>query len=160
MYNLDFPKIISELFPVKIGVQRNVQFVRCMLHPLKQLWDGFLLWRQAKLFDLKYTAQKKSMEGWLNVLYDSDQNRIYIENTDRTPLVYFTEDLDAPQFYFFDDLDERNQHFFDDASFNNPPIDQDFIVHVPNDVTATDDEVRAIVAKRVFSPKTFIIQRF
>lgn len=73
------------LYPM-LRKARMLQFLKALLNPLDQLWTDFRDWRTKQIYDVNISGQTLSLQGHLNKLFDSQQQRIYIAHYNDTGL--------------------------------------------------------------------------
>jgi len=90
MNSIDFNKLIFQLLPAFLRKNSLLDFFNSVLAPLKQLHAAssapgltfsFKAFREEMNYKLRFNAQIKYLEHFLNDKYDSQAREIYIDNT-------------------------------------------------------------------------------
>jgi len=75
MYNLNFQKLVNNLLPAILRKKRMKGWLECLVTPIKELHDKFLLFRAEMLLEASVTPQVASLEFIVNkVVFGSGQS--------------------------------------------------------------------------------------
>lgn len=154
MYNLDYNKLNEQVTPSFLRKDRTTGLLQSINFPVKQLFEIFKKFREAKIYELKHTGQVFSVEKVLNDRFDPIERRIYITDgftKDRTYI--YTRDENKP--VFLGSIFLYNRGDYADTGV-------DFIVWVPNAIVISLEEMyelRASVNKYKIDPKRFKVYR-
>ncbi len=154
MYNLDYNKLNEQVTPSFLRKDRITGLLQSINFPVKQLFEIFKKFREAKIYELKHTGQVFSVEKVLNDRFDPIERRIYITDgftKDRTYI--YTRDENKP--VFLGSIFLYNRGDYADTGV-------DFIVWVPNAIVISLEEMyelRASVNKYKIDPKRFKVYR-
>ncbi len=158
IYDIDYAKLIGWLTPQELRKNKLRRFLNIMVAPVVVLYQLFLLYRTAKLYQLKITPQKCYLKLMLNNRYDFTMRRIYID-----------DGVDKPPYYIFQHA-ELKPKFIRKRSENAPvriytsgesgSIADDFIVFVPLGLVFEEPEMISLVKVYKLAGTKFKIQRF
>lgn len=128
-----------------------------LLWPLKELWDTYESWRDNTVYKVNLSQQVISIEGNLNNSFDADQKRIFIEDGNFDPMLYFPrDDTEGAELLF--PLDEK-----EDTEIGVPINEYervgeyDFIVKVPAVLNVLNTQITGEVKAQKLAGKTFTI---
>ncbi len=157
IYNIDYSKLIGWLTPQELRKNKLRRLLNIMVAPVVVVYQLFLLYRTAKLYQLKITPQKCYLELLLNNRYDFTLRRIYID-----------DGVDRPPFYIFQNA-ELKPKFIRQRSENLPAriytsgesgsIADDFIVFVPLGLVFEEPEMTSLIKVYKLAGTKFKIQR-
>lgn len=154
MYNLDYNKLNEQVTPSFLRKDRLTGLLQSINFPVKQLFEIFKRFREAKIYELKHTGQVFSIENVLNDRFDPIERRIYITDgltKDRTYI--YTRDENKPVFL-------GNIFLYNRGDYADTGVD--YIVWVPNAIVISLEEMyelRASVNKYKIDPKRFKVYR-
>lgn len=116
-----------------------VQWLLCLVSPLKTLHGLFKSFRNTTNYKLEHTPQVFSIEDVLNDAFDSLLRRIYIEDGIYTFPVWFYDRADDKPVRFYDRADDKPVRFYDRATLQK--LDVDFVVVLPEGLDLNEYEI-------------------
>lgn len=129
-----------------------------LIKPIVTIYNSFLLYRQAKLYDLMITPQVCYMEAMLNDRFDISQRRIFIDDAVQQPPVYLYTEAENHPLYLFTEAEDDPEYIYTEgegADYGN-----DFVVWVPAAISFNAIEMRAMVMRKRLPGMRFTIQTF
>jgi len=75
---LDYDALVHTLLPVRLRQPLMTAWLRCLIHPVKWLYDRFMQQRMANLYTLSRNSQVVYLQAALNDTFDAALRRIYI----------------------------------------------------------------------------------
>lgn len=157
VYNINFKRVVKWNTPFPLRKTFWLTFLGVLILPVVQLYQSFLLYRKAKLYDLMITSQICYMEAMLNDRYDNTQRRIYIVDGIEMPPLYMYQDDELHPIWLYTDAESHVDLYTDGEGANYA---NDFIIMVPNDVVFTTIEMRSLVKRKRLPGMRFTIQTF
>ena len=158
IYDIDYAKLIGWLTPQELRKDKLRRLLNIMVAPVVVLYQLFLLYRTAKLYQLKITPQKCYLELLLNNRYDFTLRRIYID-----------DGVDKPPFYIYQAA-ELKPKFIRQRGENLPKriytggesgsLTDDFIVFVPLGLVFEQPEMTSLIKVYKLAGTKFKIQSF
>jgi len=158
IYDIDFGKVVRWNLRRKKRKPLILALLNAMAKPVVLLYQDFLKYRKAKLYQLMITPQKCWLERLLNDRYDFTQRRIYID-----------DGVDYPPVYIYQH-DELKPIFLRQAQEDSPVIiytsgesgdfKDDFVIYVPGDLVFEDAEMTSLVKAYKLAGTKFKIQKF
>ena len=79
-FDVNYDVLRVQLLPVRLRKDRMKAWIKCLISPVKYLYDLYKLFRAAKLYDLAHNSQVCYMEAALNDVFDPEARRIYISD--------------------------------------------------------------------------------
>jgi hypothetical protein len=159
IYDIDYNKLTGWLTPEPLRQNKLLRFIGILVSPVVTLYQSFLLYRTAKLYNLKITPQKCYLELMLNDRYDFTLRRIYIDDgIDKPPFYIFRSDELKPQFIFKRSEDQPPAWIYTEGE--SGALTDDFIVFVPIDISFEEPEMISLVKAYKLAGTKFKIQRF
>jgi len=157
LYDINYEKVTTWMVPARIRRSKLVAFLKVMISGVVFLYQDFLRFRRAKLYELMITPQVCYLERLLNDRYDFTARRIRI-----------VDGLDKPPFYIYQH-DELKPKYIRKASEGQPQwiytkgesgqLQDDFIVLVPQDIKFELAEMRSLVKVYKLAGTRFKIQK-
>ena len=158
IYDIDFAKIVRWWTPAPLRKYIWLTFLRVLIYPLNQLYQFFLLYRTAKIYQLKITPQKCYLQILLRDRWDFTLRRIYIDDA-----------LDKPPFYIFEHAELKPKYIrrtsealpkYIYTSGESGVLRDDFIIFVPIDIAFEQAEMISLVKNYKLAGTKFKIQRY
>lgn len=81
IYNIDFTRLITWLFPPKLRAEILLNWLKALVSPISSLYNAWKLYYSDVAIRLSITSQVCSIEGYLNDIFDPVQRRITITDT-------------------------------------------------------------------------------
>ncbi|MEM8506250.1 MAG: hypothetical protein AAF717_00410 [Bacteroidota bacterium] len=139
IFNIDFYRFVAMLLPTAWRRSRMIHWLQCLISPAVDLYNQFLQYRDAKIYEIEHTSQVFSIEMVLNDSFDQIQRRIRIEDGVYTFPVYFYDRLDDLPVRFNDRSANSPQRFFDRSNLGL--FDVDFTVVLPLGLNLSNAEM-------------------
>lgn len=158
-YNIDFNKLVLDKLPSILRQQKIIAYLKIAASPFVFVYQIFLNYRKAKLYDLMITPQVCYLEIMLNDKYDFTQRRIYIEDGVEQPALYLYQDAEDKDIYLFTDAENDPKLLYTDGEIEGISSD-DFIIKVPVDIIFNQLEMRSAVQRKRLPGMRFKIQTF
>lgn len=158
IYDIDYTKLVGWLTPEDLRKSRLLRFVAILISPVVVLYQGFLRYRKAKLYELHITPAVAHLELLLNDYYDLTERRIYIDfPVDKSPLYIYQSAELKPLFIY---QRSENKPVFLYTSGESGDNKNDFIIYVPLSIPFELAEMISLVKKFKMPGTKFKIQRF
>lgn len=152
IYDIDFGKVVRWNLRRKKRKPRILALLNAGAKPVVLLYQDFLKYRKAKLYQLMITPQKCWLERLLNDRYDFTQRRIYIDDGVDHPPTYIYQDAELKPLYLGTKIIYTGGESGD--------LKDDFIVFVPIDLIFEEQEMMSLVKAYKLAGTKFKIQRF
>jgi hypothetical protein len=149
IYDIDYSKLVNWLIPTKLRNARQLNFLQVLTYPVTTLYQQFLRYRTAKVYQLTITPQVCYLVKLLNDRYDFALRRITIvDPEDKSPLYVFKTEEAKPVYL-------GSSFIFTDGEAG--AIKDDFIVKVPAAISFEDAEMLSLLKSyRLAAMKTKI----
>lgn len=175
-YGIDFTTKVREIIPFfwQVTINDNTQKVMFM-DLIESLWLAFTHSNQQFIVlcefirdRLAFTGQVLSLLELLNSKYDEPQRRITIDCLNNNFLegidIYTNAETDPTPVDLYRNLENSptpitlftNVEVIDSDSL----VGKSFIINIPNDVSTSDQIIRALLAFYIIAPQEYIINRF
>lgn len=152
IYDIDFSRVVRWNLRRKKRKPRILALLNAGAKPVILLYQDFLKYRKAKLYQLMITPQKCWLERLLNDRYDFTLRRIYIDDGADHPPVYIYQDAELKPLY----LGSATIY----TSGESGALKDDFIVFAPMDLVFEEAEMISLVKVYKLAGTKFKIQRF
>jgi hypothetical protein len=152
IYDIDYNKLTGWLTPEPLRQNRLLRFLSLLVSPVVFIYQQFLMYRKAKIYQLMITPQKCYLERLLNDRYDFTQRRIYIE-----------DGIDYPPTYIYQDAELKPIYLGTTAIYTSGEsgdLQDDFVIYVPYDIGLESAEMISLVRAYKLAGTKFKIQRF
>jgi hypothetical protein len=153
MFNIDFNKFILQLLPLMFRRPVWYAWMKSLVYPVKEIYNQFIDFREAKKYQLNHNGQVFSMEDVLNDRFDNADRRIYL-----------TDGLTKDRIYLYTREEDKSaflpKFIYNRADYADSGVD--FIVWVPNAIVITLEEMyelRAKVDLYRINPKRYKVYR-
>lgn len=158
IYDIIYSRLVKWWTPAPLRTTFWLSWLGVMVKPVADLYNSFLLYRTARLYQLMITPQKCWLERLLNDRYDNTLRRIYIEDgIDKPPFYIFQRAESKPKF-----IRQRSeaapQWIYTSGESGN--LVDDFIVFVPMALVFEEPEMVSLVKVYKLAGVKFKIQRF
>lgn len=154
---MDWQRLANWLVPKALRQPLFMTMVRAVLHGHSDVYNRFLRYRQAKIYQVTITGQVCYLERMLNDRWDFTQRRIRIDDAVwHLPWFIYQEAELKPQ-YLFRKSEDRPQYLYRNGEAGDGK--DDFVVLVPMDIGFSEPEMRAAIdSYKLFGTK-YTIQR-
>lgn len=141
LYDLDIYRQAQWLINKPNRKSKAVAFLKALLSPLFFVYDRFIRYRLAKLYQLHITTQVVYLERLLNDKYDFTPRRIYISDAEwHLPWFVYQEEELKDQ-YIFSEGEDQVIWLYTDSEAGS--IKDDFVVYVSASLEFNEDEMRS-----------------
>lgn len=128
MFNIDLKKLALWLIPTWLRQPTMLVIVMAVTWPLRQVYNSFLLFTEAKLYRLSHNGQVCYLEAVLNDAFDATLRRIWIGDFDGKERIFFWQEAERRDVDF-----SITQYFWPDSDYADSGVD--FTIHLPLDVS-------------------------
>lgn len=157
IFDIDYNKLIVQLKPARLRKKRVKAFAKAMVSPVVVLYNDFLSFRSAVLYELNHNGQVCSMEGLLNDQFDDSLRRIYITDAPIILPLYLHRRAEAKPAYL-----RRRSEGIPKYVRRSTELTKggSFIVKVPVALTFDLNMMKALIDKYKLAGKAYKIQTF
>jgi hypothetical protein len=157
IYDIDYTKAVQWLIPNWLRQSVMVSWLGALVRPHVWLYQAFLRYRTAKLYQLMITPQVCYMERLLNDRFDNIERRIYIDDgITYTPAYIYLESEDKPLWLYTEGESEPIFLFTEGETVATET--NDFVVYVPAGLEFNTDEMKALINSYKLAGKLYKIQ--
>lgn len=152
IYDIEFRRMVRWNLRRKKRLPRILALLYAMARPVELIYQDFLKYRKAKLYQLMITPQVCWLERLLNDRYDFTQRRIYI-----------TDGVDKPPTYIYQASELKPVYLGTKMIFTSGEsgdLKDDFIVWVPLGLVFEEAEMISLVKVYKLAGTKFKVQRF
>jgi hypothetical protein len=143
IYKINFFTLAAWLIPKPDRTEVFIILVKAALYPLIFVYNSFLKYRKAKIYQLTITGQVCYLERLLNDRYDSSLRRIRIDDAIwHLPWFLFQEAENKPEYFFREG--ENNPVWLYTEGEAGIALD-DFVVFVPASIIFEMAEMRELL---------------
>lgn len=157
-FNIQFNYLGDWLIPIRLRTAVLMAFVRACFTPIVMLHNDFLLYRKAKLYEIKMNYQVCYLEAFLNDRFDSILRRIYIDDAQTAEQIYLYQDVEDKDEGLYTDAEDSPLYLFTEGETIGDLLN-DFIVYVPIGVMFSESELRAMLSSKL-AGKRYKIELF
>ena len=137
MFKVDLYKLLVWLTPEWLRADTLLLLCKAWIWPLIQVYEKFILFRDAKLYRLRHNSQVCFYQKVLNDRFDAIQRRIEIVDFDGHDRIYFWSDAARLDVYF------GTQYFWPDSTYADSGVD--YTVRIPADIATTNSDYQQLV---------------
>lgn len=159
IFSIDLNLLAAWLVPKRIRKTRTMAFLRLLVSSFIFIYQDFVRFRSATLYDLMITPQVCYLETMLNDRWDSTLRRIYITDGAEYPALYLYQDAELQEIDLYRDQESQPKYLFTDGEVDGSVLD-DFIVMVPVTVLFSAATMRSLVLLKRLPGMKFKIQTF
>lgn len=158
IYDIDFSRAVRWNLRRKKRKPRILALLMAMAMPFQLIYQDFLRFRKAKLYDLMITPQVCYLEAFLNDRYDLIQRRIYIDDAISYPPLYLYQDEELKPVDLYTDFENKPVYLYTDGEGGE--YADDFVVFVPHDIDFSLIEMTSLIMRKRLPGMRFKIQKF
>ncbi len=159
-YDIDFDKMVRFNTPEKLQDEPDyLSWMVVLFNPLVKMYNAFLRFCDATIYDLLFTGQVCSLERMLNDKYDFTSRRIYIEDAVLQSPIYLYQDIENKDVDLYTDAENLAVSIFTDGETNGQTSNH-FIVFVAVSIAFDATEMRSVIMQKRLVGKRFKIQTF
>lgn len=141
-----------------------ISYHKMLLKPLDTLVQDYLAWRDEELIKSVVSAEKGSLEWYLNYRFDPVDQQIYIVRNQGVGIEIGIDEATEPAYYAYVGIDFATEP----ASYEDIPLKGEdvtvgiykFGVFIPTALSALTDEIRGVVNVYNSSDKDYTIIEF
>lgn len=160
-YNWDIDDTIIMLMPSFLRKPRHFAWLKAILNPIKNLYAGFLVYRDEQIYEAYLTGQTIQLERLLNDLFDNSLRRIYIVHSLDLDIILFLDEEAQPLEDVVLYLDSEAEPLEDLTLYRDledaGALPQDFRVIAPATLTSQQTEFEKRIDKYKLVQKTYDI---
>lgn len=157
-YGVDFYKMAAWLTPRWLRRQGFLILLRSCNYPLVLIYNAFIRYRDAKLYELKINYQVCYLESFLNDRFDFSDRRIYIDDAPIAAPVFLYKRSELKPIWLYKRSEAIPVNIYTRGESNGDLLN-DFIIWIPVGVVFQEPELRAMVSKNLCG-KRYKIQLF
>lgn len=157
MIQIDLLLLIEMLLPPVLRWIFNVKYIEAATAPLNTVLTAFYSFFNATEYELIFNGQVIMMEHLLNDQFDNALRRIYIDDADQIPAVYWFNQSENNEDNFLWNESEGEDPVY---LFNTSQVsaDVDFIVYVPVGLVYDENLMKYYINKYRAGGKRFKIE--
>lgn len=157
MITIDLFYLMEVLLPPFIRTPILISFLRAPFRVLNTVLTDFYSFYEAKKYELTFNGEVIYLEHLLNDQFDDVLRRIYIDDAEQTPSIYwFNVSEDNEETFLFNNSETSDElYLFNSATFFT---DYDFIVFVPIGLVYDANLMKYYVNKYRCAGKRFKIE--
>lgn len=159
IYDINYQKLIKWLTPVPLRGVKFLSLMGVMVFPLVSLYQAFLLYRKAKIYQLMITPQKCYLERLLNDRYDFTNRRIYIDDGVDKPPTFIYQNAELKPLYIYNRSEGQPQKYIYTGG-ESGDLKDDFTVFVPLAISFESAEMISLIKGFKLAGTKFKIQKF
>ena len=160
IYDIDFKKIIRWWTPYELRTDFWLTWLGVLIIPINRLYQSFLLYRNAKLYDLMITPQVCYLEAMLNDRWDFINRGIYIDDAPEHAPLYLYQDEENHPIDLYTEAEGLPVWLYTEGEAEGGDYADDFIVWVPASVVFDAVEMRSMVMRKRLPGMRFTIQTY
>lgn len=156
MFNIDFKKLALWNTPVWLRKGSIMVIVMAVTWPLRQVYNSFVAFANAKLYRLSHNGQVCYLEAVLNDAFDGASRRIIISDFDGKARIYFWPEAERRDVNF-----GITQYFWPESDYADSGVD--FTIQIPADVATSTPQMaylRSLADEYKLAGKNYNIVRF
>lgn len=160
MFNTDWKRYIEESLQWDLRRPVMINWIYVLIRHIIILERG--LRREERDINKQYNANSKkfSLERKLNDEFDSLLRRIYVEDVDKLPVVFYQSGAEQPEAYYRSGLEQAEYYYRSgDVLSNQSTIDYELKVFVPQGLSFIPEQMYAIMQLYRFAgirPRIFL----
>lgn len=157
VYNINYSKLTTWFVPGRVRRQRIIAYLRIVISTVTMLYQDFLRFRTAKLYQLMITPQVCYLERLLNDRYDFTLRRIRIVDGEQKPPKYFYHRDEEKPVYLYMRSDDKPVYLY--TRGESGLLTDDFVVLVPKAVPFELPEMTSLIKAYKLAGMRFKIQK-
>jgi hypothetical protein len=144
------------MVPHVLRTHRMMSWMNALVSPVVTVYNLFLRYRNAKLYQLGITPQVCFLEKMLNDRFDPQDRRIYIGDGLRYDPIYIFQDDEEKPIWLYDESEAQPVYLYTDGEtlLNG----DDFIVYVNVLIPFNEIEMKALLNSYKLAGKRYKIQ--
>lgn len=156
IYDINFSKLVKWRVPAPIRKVFLLTWLGVLVTPIAKLHQLFLMFRKAKLYQLKITPQVCYLEMMLNDAFDFTLRRIRIVDAIWFPATYIFQEAELKSVPLFTDAENMPVIIYTDSESGN--FKDDFIVLVPVGLIFNEEEMKGKINSYKLAGTKYTIQ--
>jgi hypothetical protein len=157
IYDIDYTKAVQWLIPNWLRQSIMVSWLSALVRPLVWLYQAFLRYREAKLYQLMITPQVCYLERLLNDRFDYTDRRIYIDDVITYDPLYLYLAAENKPIWLYTSGEPVTWLYTDSETVG---VSDDFIVFVPAGLVFNENEFKALLNSYKLAGKRYKIQTY
>lgn len=143
IYDIIFKRLVRWLTPEDLRTGSLLAFIESFIVPVVWLYQSFLKYRKAKIYELTITPQVCYLEMLLNDRFDFSQRRIYITDAVWHQSWYIYQENELKPEFLFVENELHPIYLYTDNEAGE--VKDDFVVVVPNGLLFDENEMRSLL---------------
>lgn len=156
IYDIDYRKLVRWMTPHALRQAAMLSWVYGITSAVVTVYQLFLRYRTAKLYQLSITPQVCYLEKMLNDRFDNTERRIYIDDGITYDPPYLYLDSEEKPIWLYTS-GEPVLFIYTDGETVGTSSD-DFVVYVPGVLSFNNDEMKALLNAYKLAGKRYKIQ--
>lgn len=154
IFIVNFKKLVVWLLPAPLRRPVQSSWLMALIGPVIKLYNGFLAFRSAVIYQLTITPQVCKLEKMLNDRYDNQLRRIYIEDAiEKEPWFLYLK-VEAKRMFLYTKSEASAPQYLYTKS-ETVQFGVDFVINIPVFVVFDINEFKSLVKKYKLASKTF-----
>ncbi len=154
-YKINFDKLAIMMLPTMLRNYVMIAFAQVVLSPINWLYNQFIKYRDANLYNLSITPQVCCIEKALNDRFDTSKRRIYITKTLTYAQPYLFLDQELKDDFIFIDNENKDSYLHQGSELSAGK--SDFIVHIPAELYTQEVDVKSIIDTYKLATKSYTL---
>jgi hypothetical protein len=130
MYDISWTRLVNWLLPHPVRNALNEAWLMCLVVPIVSLHSAFLDYRRRRFYAIQATGQVTKLRFYLNWLFDTQFNRIDIQDAAQDDYIFIYQEYENKPIYL--------PTFLSGSSYN-------FVVLIPTEFQFKEAQIRAII---------------
>ncbi len=156
-YNIDFLELVRELLPVELRKKKVKAWLASLIKPAVLVYSSFLTFRASVLYELDHNGQVCRLRKALNDKFDSNERRIYIEDSPTILPAYFHRRIEVKPKYLRRRTEATPVYIRRRSEIT---FGGSFIVYVPTDLVFDTGTMKLLINKYRLAGKAYTIKTF
>lgn len=158
IYTIQLNKLREWLIPTMLRTPIALAIAKAGYKPLLTLYNDFVRFRKNKFYDIQINFQVCWLENFLNDRFDAKFKRIHIEDAEQGDPIFIHKREEAKPFVLKKRSEAAPQYIYTRGE-SIGDLMNDFIIYVPEDVVINENELRAMLSKKICG-KRYKIQNY
>lgn len=156
-FDLDFYKLASWITPRAFRKLNLGLMVKVCIFPLIHVYNSFLKYREAKIYQLTITPQVCYLERVLNDRFDFTLRRIKIDDAEWHLPLFIYQEAELKPLAIFTDTEAKPKYLYSEGEAGLAL--NDFVVLVPLALSFNEPEMKGIIDTYKLFGTTYSIQK-
>lgn len=143
VYKINFNNLAAWLIPKPLRKTKFSIVVKACIYPLVSVYNSFLNYRDAKIYQLTISPQVCYLEKLLNDRYDYTLRRIYIDDAIWHLPTFIYKSAENKPVFGYKAAEGRPNYLFTNGETGTAL--NDFVVHVPALIAFDQNEMKSLI---------------